>query len=199
MVIRSYTLRKKNSVCFGLLLALACSSGMQATGLSGLVGGLKDTAVSAFDQDNKIDLPSLELPKSDTAKRFFALNGMMGLFSGSPKKWLPKVVMRALKNVDTEENVHGMAEIFTSSLAANLADGRLENNKVRKALAAGVIAVAARWVDTALRLTPWTKDLACPAKKCPGLCDDCKFHKANLSMWAHGVLSGAVHQVVKGK
>ncbi len=198
MVVRSYKLRKRSGVSVGLMLLIACSGSMQA-GLTDFVSGLRENVSDVFHSEEGIGLPSFDLPGVDTAKKFFALNGMMSAFSGSSAKWLPKVAKRFLSKVDTEENVNAMAEIFTGSLAANVATGRLHTNKLRSAVGAALIAVTARWVDTALRLTPWTKDLACPNAKCKGLCDDCKFHKANVGLWAYGIVSGAVHEIASGK
>lgn len=197
MVVHSYSIRKKNSVCLGLLLLVA-SSGCINAGLSNVLGSLKETTAEVFHADESISLPSLDLPGKNTVKKFFALNGMMSAFTGSPKKWLPEVVMRTLRQVDSEQNVNAMAEVFTGALATNLATGKLHTNKLRSAVGAALIAVTARWVDSALRLTPWTKDLACPSGKCKGLCNECKYHKANVGLWLHGILSGAIHEIAKG-
>lgn len=194
MVVRSYT-RKTKSLSLGLLLLFACSGSINA-GLTDWASNLTDQVKDVFHQDEAIELPSLSLPKANTFYRFFALNGMLGALKGTPSKWLPTVVKKALSSVDSEDNINGMSEIFASALATTAVSGALHTNKVRAVAGAALIAVVSRWVDTALRLTPWTKDLACPNAKCKGLCDDCKMHKANVGLWAYGIASGAVNSAV---
>lgn len=191
MVVRSYTVRKRNSVCAGLMLVMALSGNLQA----GIFDSAWNTVAEVLPHDASIDLPSFDLPKPDTFKRFLALSGTMGLLSGTPKKWLPKVVSRFLSQFDSEENVHAMSEIFAGSMAASVADGNLHTNKLRSTVAATVLAVTARWIDSVLRLTPWTKDWACANAKCKGLCDDCKMHKANFALAARGWGSNLLHSV----